>query len=137
MQKIGTIEDMLRSGDMSAADLIKLVNDTQAKLDAERAAKAQTDSKVKEARQQVVAAMLNYLEAVNVPLDAEDAKALEGLAEILFDELENSIKEAKRKADMLEKIMKDIQTSDNTEPKRKETKLSDDEILREFFKKLS
>ena len=126
MQKIGTIEDMLRSGDMNAADLIQLVQETQAKLDAEKAAKAQTDSKVKEARQQVVAAMLNYLEAVNVPLDAEDAKALEGLAEIAFDELENSIKEAKRKADMLEKIMKDIQKE----------KPSDDEILREFFKKL-
>lgn len=134
MQKIGTIEDMLKSGDMNAADLIQLVQETQAKLDAEKAAKAQTDSKVKEARQQVVAAMLNYLEAVNVPLDAEDAKALEGLAEIAFDELENSIKEAKRKADMLEKIMKDIQKG-NAEPSRKE-KPSDDEILREFFKKL-
>lgn len=134
MQKIGTIEDMLRSGDMNAADLIQLVQETQAKLDAEKAAKAQTDSKVKEARQQVVAAMLNYLEAVNVPLDAEDAKAFEGLAEIAFDELENSIKEAKRKADMLEKIMKDIQKG-NAEPSRKE-KPSDDEILREFFKKL-
>ena len=134
MQKIGTIEDMLRSGDMNAADLIQLVQETQAKLDAEKAAKAQTDSKVKEARQQVVAAMLNYLEAVNVPLDAEDAKALEGLTEIAFDELENSIKEAKRKADMLEKIMKDIQKG-NAEPSRKE-KPSDDEILREFFKKL-
>ena len=135
MQKIGTIEDILRSGNMNAADLIQLVQETQAKLDAEKAAKAQADSKGKEARQQVIAATLNYLEAVDMaPDDDASAKTFEQFFNILFDELEKSIEQAKQKAVTLDLIMKNMKES-SPRPTVKKANISDDEKLLNFLKK--
>ena len=100
-------------------------------------AKAKDAAKIKEARKGVVAATLNYLEAVDMaPDNDEDAKAFEGLFDILFDELENSIKQAKQSADILDCIMKDMKES-NPRPTVKKVDISDDEKLLNFLRKIS
>ena len=96
-------------------------------------AKAKDAAKIKEARKGVIAATLNYLEAVDMaPDNDEDAKAFEGLFDIFFDELEKSIKQAKHSADILDRIMKDMKES-NPRP----TVISDDEKLLNFLRKIS
>ena len=96
-------------------------------------AKAKDAAKIKEARKGVIAATLNYLEAVDMaPDNDEDVKAFEGLFDIFFDELEKSIKQAKQSADILDRIMKDMKES-NPRP----TVISDDEKLLNFLRKIS
>ena len=100
-------------------------------------AKAKDVAKIKEARKGVVAATLNYLEAIDMaPDNDEDAKAFEGLFDILFDELEKSIKQAKQSADILDHIMKDMKES-NPRPTVKKVNISDDEKLLNFLRKIS
>ena len=100
-------------------------------------AKAKDAAKIKEARKGVVAATLNYLEAIDMaPDNDEDAKAFEGLFDILFDELEKSIKQAKQSADILDHIMKDMKES-NPRPTVKKVNISDDEKLLNFLRKIS
>lgn len=94
-------------------------------------------AKIKEARKGVVTAILNYLEAVNMaPNNNEDAKALEELFDIFFDEFEKSIKQAKQSADILDRIMKDMKES-NSKPTLKRISISDDEKLFNFLRKIS
>ena len=98
---------------------------------------AKNTAKIKEARKGVVAATLNYLEAIDMaPDNDEDAKAFEGLFDILFDELEKSIKQAKQSADILDRIMKDIKES-NPRPTVKKVNISDDEKLLNFLRRIS
>ena len=100
-------------------------------------AKAKDAAKIKEARKGVVAATLNYLEAIDMaPDNDEDAKAFEGLFDILFDELEKSIKQAKQSADIFDRIMKDMKES-NSRPTVKKVNISDDEKLLNFLRKIS
>lgn len=98
---------------------------------------AKNTAKIKEARKEVCAATLNYLEAIDMaPDNDEDAKALEGLFDILFDELEKSIEQAKQRADILDHIMKDMKES-NPRPTVKKVDISDDEKLLDFLRQIS
>ena len=93
-------------------------------------------AKIKEARKGVVTAILNYLEAVNMaPNNNEDAKAFEELFDILFDEFEKSIKQAKQSADTLDRIMEDMKKS-NSKPPLKRADISDDEKLFNFLRQI-
>ena len=97
---------------------------------------AKNTAKIKEARKGVATAMLNYFEAVNMAPNNEDAKALEELFDILFDEFEKSVKQAKQSADILDLIMKDMKEADS-KPTLKRVTISDDEKLFNFLRKIS
>ena len=99
-------------------------------------AKAKDAAKIKEARKGVVAATLNYLEAIDMaPDNDEDAKAFEGIFDILFDDLEKSIKQAKQSADILDLIMRDMKESDSKSTLKRN--ISDDEKLLNFLRQIS
>ena len=101
-----------------------------------REAKAKDAAKIKEARKEVFAATINYLEAVDVTLEEKEVKEVEELFNILFDELEESIKQAKQNADILDRIMKDMKESDS-KPRLKRVNISDDEKLLNFLRQIS
>ena len=97
---------------------------------------AKNTAKIKEARKEFCAATINYLEAVDVTLEEKEVEALEELFNVLFDDLEKSIKQAKQSADILDRIMKDMQES-NSKPTLKRVNISDDEKLFNFLRKIS
>ena len=96
---------------------------------------AKNTAKIKEARKEICAATINYLEAVDVTLEEKEVEALEELFDVLFDELEKSIKQAKQSADILDRIMKDMKESDS-KPRLKRN-ISDDEKLLNFLRQIS
>ena len=98
-------------------------------------AKAKDAAKIKEARKEICAATINYLEAVDVTLEEKEVKALEELFNVLFDEFEKSIKQAKQSADILDRIMEDMKESDS-KPRLKRN-ISDDEKLLNFLRQIS
>ena len=98
---------------------------------------AKNTAKIKEARKGVVTAMLNYFEAVNMAPDNEDAKALEELFDILFDEFEKSVKQAKQSADILDRIIKDKKEPNSKLTLKRVVDISDDEKLFNFLRKIS
>ena len=102
----------------------------------EAKAKAKDAAKIKEARKEVCAATINYLEAVDVTLEEKEVEALEELFNVLFDELEKSIKQAKQSADILDRIMKDMKES-NSKSTLKRVHISDDEKLFNFLRQIS
>ena len=102
----------------------------------EAKAKAKDAAKIKEARKEVCAATINYLEAVDVTLEEKEVEALEELFNVLFDELEQSIKQAKQSADILDRIMKDMKEADS-KPTLKRVDISDDEKLLNFLRQIS
>ena len=97
---------------------------------------AKNTAKIKEARKKICAATINYLEAVDVTLEEKEVKEVEELFNILFDELEESIKQAKQSADILDRIMKDMKESDS-KPRLKRGNISDDEKLLNFLRQIS
>ena len=97
---------------------------------------AKNTAKIKEARKEICAATINYLEAVDVTLEKKEVEALEELFNVLFDELEKSIKQAKQSADILDRIMKDMKES-NSKPILKRVSISDDEKLLNFLRQIS
>ena len=97
---------------------------------------AKNTAKIKEARKEICAATINYLEAVDVTLEKKEVEALEELFNVLFDELEKSIKQAKQSADILDRIMKDMKEFDS-KPRLKRVNISDDEKLFNFLRKIS
>ena len=97
---------------------------------------AKNTAKIKEARKEVFAATINYLEAVDVTLEEKEVEALEELFNVLFDDLEKSIKQAKQSADILDRIMEDMKESDS-KPTLKRVTISDDEKLFNFLRKIS
>ena len=99
-------------------------------------AKAKDAAKIKEARKEVFAALINYLEAVDVTLEEKEVEALEELFNVLFDEIEQSIKQAKQSADILDRIMKDMKEADS-KPTLKRVDISDDEKLLNFLRQIS
>ena len=99
-------------------------------------AKAKDAAKIKEARKEVFAATINYLEAVDVTLEEKEVKEVEELFNVLFDDLEKSIKQAKQTADIFDRIMKDMKES-NSKPTLKRVHISDDEKLLNFLRKIS
>lgn len=101
-----------------------------------REVKAKDAAKIKEARKEVFAASINYLEAIDVTLEEKGVKEVEELFNALFDELEKSIKQAKQSADILDRIIKDMEES-NSRPTAKKVDISDDEKLLNFLRKIS
>ena len=101
-----------------------------------REAKSKDAAKIKEARKEVFAATINYLEAVDVTLEEKEVKEVEELFNALFDELEKSIKQAKQTADILDRIMEDMKEADS-KPTLKRVDISDDEKLLNFLRKIS
>ena len=99
-------------------------------------AKAKNTAKIKEARKEICAATINYLEAVDITLEEKEVKEVEELFNVLFDDLEKSIKQAKQSADILDRIMKDMKESDS-KPTLKRVTISDDEKLFNFLRKIS
>ena len=99
-------------------------------------AKAKDAAKIKEARKEICAATINYLEAVDVTLEEKEVKEVEELFNALFDELEKSIKQAKQSADILDRIMKDMKES-NSKSTLKRVHISDDEKLFNFLRQIS
>ena len=99
-------------------------------------AKAKDAAKIKEARKEMCAATINYLEAVDVTLDEKEVKEVEELFDVLFDEFEKSIKQAKQSADILDRIMEDMKES-NSKSTLKRVHISDDEKLLNFLRKIS
>ena len=97
---------------------------------------AKNTAKIKEARKEVCAAIINYLEAVDVTLEEKEVKEVEELFNILCDELEESIKQAKQSADILDRIMKDMKES-NSKSTLKRVSISDDEKLLNFLRQIS
>ena len=97
---------------------------------------AKNTAKIKEARKEICAATINYLEAVDVTLEEKEVEALEELFNVLFDELEQSIKQAKQSADILDRIMKDMKESDSKST-LKRVDISDDEKLLNFLRRIS
>lgn len=97
---------------------------------------AKNTAKIKEARKEVCAATINYLKAVDITLENKEIEALEELFNVLFDELEKSIKQAKQSADILDCIMKDMKESDS-KPTLKRVNISDDEKLLNFLRQIS
>ena len=99
-------------------------------------AKAKDTAKIKEARKEICAATINYLDAIDITLENKEIEALEELFNVLFDELEQSIKQAKQSADILDRIMEDMKESDS-KPTLKRVTISDDEKLFNFLRKIS
>ena len=97
---------------------------------------AKNTAKIKEARKEICAATINYLEAVDVTLEEKEVEALEELFNVLFDEFEQSIKQAKQSADILDRIMKDMKES-NSKSTLKRVNISDDEKLLNFLRRIS
>ena len=113
-----------------AAALRKQAEEAKAKDAAKNAAK------IKEARKEVFAATINYLEAVDVTLEEKEVKEVEELFNVLFDDLEKSIKQAKQTADIFDRILKDMKESDS-KLTLKRVDISDDEKLLNFLRKIS
>ena len=99
-------------------------------------AKAKDAAKIKEARNEIFTALINYLEAVDITLEEKEVKEVEELFNALFDEFEKSIKQAKQSADILDRIMEDMKESDS-KPTLKRVTISDDEKLFNFLRKIS
>ena len=97
---------------------------------------AKNTAKIKEARKEVFAATINYLEAVDITLEEKEVKEVEELFNVLFDDLEKSIKQAKQTADIFDRIMKDMKESDS-KLTLKRVNISDDEKLLNFLRKIS
>ena len=100
-----------------------------------REAKAKDAAKIKEARKEVFAATINYLEAVDVTLEEKEVEALEELFDVLFDEFEKSIKQAKQSADILDRLMEDMKESNPKSTLKRN--ISDDEKLLNFLRQIS
>ena len=101
-----------------------------------RETKAKDAAKIKEARKELCAATINYLEAIDITLEEKEVEEIEGIFNLLFDELEQSIKQAKQSADILDRIIKDMEES-NPRPTAKKVDISDDEKLLNFLRKIS
>ena len=125
---------------MDYKELMEQANKREAQAAARRKqakeAKAKDAAKIKEARKEVFAALINYLEAVDVTLEEKEVKEVEELFNVLFDDLEKSIKQAKQTADIFDRIMKDMKES-NSKLTLKRVDISDDEKLLNFLRKIS
>ena len=97
---------------------------------------AKNTAKIKEARKEICAAMINYFKANDIIPEAKEIEELEEIFNILFEEFENSVKQTKKRADMLDHIMKDMKNT-NSKSTVKRVKISDDEKLLNFLRAIS
>ena len=112
-----------------AAALRKQAEDAKAKDAAKNAAK------IKEARKEICAATINYIEAIDAPLEKKEVEEIEEIFNALFDEFEKSFKQAKQSADILDRIIGDMKESNSKSTLK--VHISDDEKLLNFLKKIS
>ena len=98
---------------------------------------AKSTAKIKEARKKICAAAINYLDAIDITLENKEIEALEELFNVLFDELEKSIKQAKQSADILDRIMKDMKESNSKSTLKRVNISDDDEKLLNFLRTIS
>ena len=112
-----------------AAALRKQAEDAKAKDAAKNAAK------IKEARKEICAATINYIEAIDAPLEKKEVEEIEEIFNALFDEFEKSFKQAKQSADILDRIMEDMKESNSKSTLK--VHISDDEKLLNFLRKIS
>ena len=94
---------------------------------------AKNTAKIKKARAEVFTAIINYFKANDITLEAKEIEELEELFNILFEELENSVKQTKKRADILDHIMKDMKDT-NSKSTIKREKISDDEKILNFLR---
>ena len=112
-----------------AAALRKQAEDAKAKDAAKNAAK------IKEARKEICAATINYIEAIDAPLEKKEVEEIEEIFNALFDEFEKSFKQAKQSADILDRIIGDMKESNSKSTLK--VHISDDEKLLNFLRKIS
>ena len=112
-----------------AAALRKQAEDAKAKDAAKNAAK------IKEARKEICAATINYIEAIDAPLEKKEVEEIEEIFNALFDEFEKSFKQAKQSADILDRIMEDMKGSNSKSTLK--VHISDDEKLLNFLRQIS
>ena len=112
-----------------AAALRKQAEDAKAKDAAKNAAK------IKEARKEICAATINYIEAIDAPLEKKEVEEIEEIFNALFDEFEKSFKQAKQSANILDRIMEDMKESNSKSTLK--VHISDDEKLLNFLRKIS
>ena len=112
-----------------AAALRKQAEDAKAKDAAKNAAK------IKEARKEICAATINYIEAIDAPLEKKEVEEIEEIFNTLFDEFEKSFKQAKQSADILDRIIEDMKESNSKSTLK--VHISDDEKLLNFLRKIS
>ena len=112
-----------------AAALRKQAEDAKAKDAAKNAAK------IKEARKEICAATINYIEAIDAPLEKKEVEEIEEIFNALFDEFEKSFKQAKQSADILDRIIEDMKESNSKSTLK--VHISDDEKLLNFLRKIS
>ena len=98
---------------------------------------AKNTAKIKEARKKICAATINYLDAIDITLENKEIEALEELFNVLFDELDKSIKQAKQSADILDRIMKDMKESNSKSTLKRVNISDDDEKLLNFLRTIS
>ena len=97
---------------------------------------AKNTAKIKKARAEVFAAIINYFKVNDITLEAKEIEELEEIFNMLFEEFENSVKQAKQSADILDRIMEDMKES-NSRSTLKRVNLSDDEKLLNFLRTIS
>ena len=112
-----------------AAALRKQAEDAKAKDAAKKA------TKIKEARKEICAATINYIEAIDAPLEKKEVEEIEEIFNALFDEFEKSFKQAKQSADILDRIMEDMKESNSKSTLK--VHISDDEKLLNFLRQIS
>ena len=112
-----------------AAALRKQAEDAKAKDAAKNAAK------IKEARKEICAATINYIEAIDAPLEKKEVEEIEEIFNALFDEFEKSFKQAKQSADILDRIIEDMKESNSKSTLK--VHISDDEKLLNFLRQIS
>ena len=112
-----------------AAALRKQAEDAKAKDAAKNAAK------IKEARKEICAATINYIEAIDAPLEKKEVEEIEEIFNALFDEFEKSFKQAKQSADILDRIMENMKESNSKSTLK--VHISDDEKLFNFLRQIS
>ena len=98
-------------------------------------AKAKNAAKIKEARKEICAATINYIEAIDAPLEKKEVEEIEEIFNALFDEFEKSFKQAKQSADILDRIIEDMKESNSKSTLK--VHISDDEKLLNFLRKIS
>ena len=99
-------------------------------------AKAKDTAKIKEARKEICAAIINYFKANDIIPEAKEIEELEEIFNIIFEEFENTVKQTKKRANMLDNIKKDMKDS-NSKSTVKRVKISDDEKLLNFLRTIS
>lgn len=103
-------------------------------------ARKQNETQIQEARNAVIDAVIAYIKLIGIEVDEKDLPELKRICTSCFDELEKAIEDAKKKADMLESIINNIESYEKNNKTPKSAKSSaeiDDEKIRAFLRMLA